>query len=93
MRLFRFAGLLLVVVLGTSMISCSDANSDAVGTACHVIVQDCHVGRSMGDCIDGIVSLPPDCIDCIAQSGCDTYEACQAASPGCRLPADLMKKP
>jgi hypothetical protein len=92
MRPLRLAGPLVLAALVLSIASCSDdSNSDAVGSACRVIVQECHVGRSMGDCIDGIVSLTPDCIDCIAQSTCDTYEACQASSPGCRLPAELMK--
>ncbi len=82
---------LLAVSTGWPLVSCSDANDDAIGRACKVIVQDCHAGSSMGDCIDGVVPLPPDCVDCIAQSGCD-YASCEVASPGCRLPLALMKK-
>jgi len=92
MRKQRLLGALLCAACTlAAAASCSDANDDAVGAACRVIVQ-CHAARSMSDCIDEIMPLPPDCVDCIAQSGCG-YAACQVTPSGCRLPLDLMMKP
>jgi hypothetical protein len=88
----RFLRLSALLVLGIpAAIACSSANDDPVGLACTVIVDQCHATRSMSDCIDGIVGLPPDCIDCIGQSGCD-YPSCQRVPSGCRIPLDLISR-
>jgi hypothetical protein len=78
----------MVLLSGTS---CSDDNDDSVGSACKVIVDECHVGTSMGDCIDAIGPLPLECIDCIAaHHQCNDYTTCQRLPSGCRIPVELM---
>jgi len=89
--MFRTFGALVLLASVLSLASCSDDNSDTIGGACRVIVETCHVGSSMGECVDAIGSLPADCIDCISRSGCD-YASCQVTSQGCRIPVPLMGK-
>src|SRR5262245_11615207 len=81
-----------LALLGAAM-SCSDANDDAVGRACRVIVRDCHVMSNQSDCLDvvgDIASYDVECVDCIAHSGCGYFSECQRNVPGCRLPTDLQ---
>ncbi|HEY2367354.1 MAG TPA: hypothetical protein VGH87_13250, partial [Polyangiaceae bacterium] len=59
------------------------------GTACRSIVEDCHVGTSVGDCIDELGNLQADCVSCIATQGCN-YATCQRLA-ACRIPIDLLK--
>jgi len=73
--------------------SCSDSADDAVGRACRVIVRDCHVMSNQSDCIDivgDLASYELDCVDCVAQSGCNYFSECQRTVAGCRLPTDLQ---
>jgi hypothetical protein len=85
-RGFRF---LLAFALGLPALSCSDNGDDTVEAACRIIVQQCHMNSTMGACIDELVSLPPECLDCLTQNGCD-YVSCQR-DPNCRLPQSLIK--
>lgn len=86
-----FVALLAGAALFISLASCSDDTSDAIGNACQVIIEDCHAGPSMGDCIDSVGELPEECVDCIASHGCD-YATCQRLPSGCRIPIELMGK-
>jgi hypothetical protein len=84
------AGLVSALAL-FAITSCSDDNDDSVGSACKVIVDECHVGSSMGDCIDAIGPLPLECVDCIAtHHRCNDYNTCQLLPSGCRIPVELM---
>jgi hypothetical protein len=84
------AALAAAVALGL-VTSCSDDNDDPVGSACKVIVNECHVGTSMGDCIDAIGPLSLECVDCIASHHqCNDYTTCQLLPSGCRIPVELM---
>ena len=79
-------GLLLAAV---SALACSGGNdTDAVGLACHVIVDECGAPTTKGDCVDLVGALPPDCVSCIAGSGCD-FPSCQRTPTGCRIPLVL----
>ncbi len=71
-------------------VSCSDSNDDDLGTACHNIVVNCHVGTSVGGCIDELGDAGGDCVGCLADQGCD-YPTCQRLVQGCRVPLDLLK--
>lgn len=86
---FRTLAVLTSSVFLLLAASCSDPNDDAIGSACSVVVDTCHVGASRGDCIDGLGSLPADCLSCIADHGCD-YATCQRSLTGCRIPAELL---
>ena len=88
----RVLGVFLGVVAALAAASCSDANDDSLGTACKVIVDQCHVGPSVGDCIDGLGEQPQECIDCIASSGCADYASCQRLPSGCRIPTAFLGK-
>lgn len=71
-------------------VSCTDNNDDPIGRACDVIVRDCHVMQSMGDCIDLVGDLDPDCVLCIGgDNTCSYFADCQRASPACALPSEL----
>ena len=85
-----FLAVVAAAVGVAAAVSCSDGNTDEVGGACRVIVQECDHGASMSDCIDQIGALPLDCTACIAEHGCD-YATCERIS-GCRLPLGLMGK-
>jgi hypothetical protein len=88
-----FLGAALFIALALALASCSDDNGDALGSACKVIVEECHVGKSMGDCLDAIGPLPAECIDCIASHHkCNDYATCQLLPSGCRIPVELMGK-
>jgi hypothetical protein len=84
-------GAVLSAVVLVAVTSCSDANDDSIGSACKVIVNECHVGTSMGECIDKIGPLPLECVDCIAtHHKCNDYNTCQLLPSGCRIPVELM---
>ena len=75
----------LVAAVALALSSCSDDNDDAIGGACHVVVEQCGDVDSMSECIDVVGTFSAECIDCIRRSGCD-YATCQASVAGCRLP-------
>jgi hypothetical protein len=82
---------MVLVAAGVPAVSCSDANDDAVGRACKVVVEGCKIGTNLGDCIDWMAELPPDCIDCIAASKSCGYASCERSTSGCRIPLSAMK--
>jgi hypothetical protein len=81
----------VLAAVGVAAVSCSDANDDPVGVACKVVVDRCKVGTNLGDCIDWMAELPPECIDCIAASTSCTYTSCERSASGCRIPPSVMK--
>lgn len=85
-------GALLGVVTCVAVVSCSDDNGDSLGTACKLIVQQCHVGPSVGDCLDGLGDETEECVACIASSQCGDYASCQRLPSGCRIPIAFMGK-
>ena len=70
--------------------SCSDGD-DALVRACRVVVETCHRGPSVGQCLDDLGPLASDCLGCIGAHQCD-YTVCQGEVPGCRLPLDLVDR-
>lgn len=83
----RFGAVFLLV--STVFASCSDGTDDSLVNACKLIVETCHEGTAVGQCLDDLGSASPDCIDCIGAHHCD-YAACQADVPGCRIPPWLL---
>lgn len=77
-------GLLVFALWG-----CETGEVTVLSEACHVIADDCSMADSVGECMDAIGGMHPDCIDCIAASGCD-YSTCQKLPVGCRLPIAFL---
>ena len=83
------AGVAVLAALWAGAWGCSGAEDDSLGRACHIIVDECKKGTSVGDCIDALGGMHPDCLDCMTQQGCG-YATCQRLPVGCRLALDLM---
>jgi hypothetical protein len=85
-RLLAIAGVLGAFV---PFAGCSD-DSDSIEEACQVVVEDCSVGESMGECIDAMIAMTDDCIECILGAGCNYVTTCQEGTTAvCRLPPEL----
>lgn len=83
-----FLGLVLFVAT-SAFVSCSDSGDDSLVRACRVVVETCHRGPSVGQCLDELGPLAVDCLGCIGAHQCD-YAVCQSDVAGCRLPLDLI---
>ncbi len=78
------------ILLGSTVFaSCNDATDESLVNACKLVVDTCHRGTSVGDCMDDLGGLSQECIDCIGAHQCD-YAKCQADVPGCRIPTWLL---
>jgi len=87
MRAFFIGAALLSI--STVVASCSEGADDSLVRACRVVVETCHRGPSVGQCLDDLDSLTQDCVDCIGTHECD-YTKCQAEVAGCRIPPWLL---
>jgi len=83
----RFGAVILLV--SGVFASCNDTTDDSLVNACKIVVDTCHHGTSVGDCLDDLGGLSQDCIDCISAYQCD-YPTCQVSVYGCRIPTWLL---
>src|ERR1041384_1709567 len=85
----RFGSVFVFALVSMVFASCSNGTDDSLINACKVIVETCHRGPSVGECVDDMASLSPDCVACVGAHGCD-YSKCQAEVMSCRIPERLL---
>lgn len=78
-------------VAASWFVACSD-DADQLEKTCSMIVNDCHIGNSVGDCIDQLGSQSSDCVACISQAKCQYPDKCDFSTGACRLPPALLSK-